>query len=56
LREEDVKGLASGQYFNPNLADFAGLPEEPGTYDVYAEVRGNRSNVVTIEILAGAGK
>lgn len=53
LREEDVKGLASGQYFNPNLADFAGLPEGPGIYDVYAEVRGNRSNVVTIEVVEG---
>jgi hypothetical protein len=56
LRKEDVKGLASGGYFNPNLADFAGLPEEPGTYDVYAQVRDQRSNVVMIEILEGAPK
>ena len=51
LRKEDVARLASGRYFNPNLADFVKLPEEPGIYQVYAEVRGHRSNVVTIEIV-----
>jgi hypothetical protein len=54
LRQEDVKGMASGQYFNPNLADFAGIPEEPGVYEVCAEVNGQRSNLVTIEVLEGA--
>jgi hypothetical protein len=56
LRKEDVEGLAAGRYFNPNLADVAGLPDTPGVYDVYAEVRGVRSNVVTIEVLEGGAK
>jgi len=56
LRKEDVEGMATGRYFNPNLADFVKLPQEPGIYEVYAEVRGNRSNVVTIEIVEGEFK
>ncbi len=53
LRKEDVEGLATGRYFNPNLADFVKLPEAPAVYEVYAEVRGIRSNLVTIEIVEG---
>lgn len=56
LRKEDVEGMATGRHFNPNLADFVKLPEEPGIFQVYAEVRGNRSNVVTIEIVEGEFK
>jgi len=48
---EDVKGLAIGKYFNPNLADFVKLPEESAAYKVWVEFREQRSNVVTIEIV-----
>lgn len=53
LSQEDVKGLASGTYFNPNLADFVKIPEFPGEYDVHVEIRGIRSNVVRIEVVEG---
>ena len=51
LTEEDVKGTASGGYFNPNLVDFVPLPPGPGTYDVHVEFRQFKSNVVTIELV-----
>ncbi len=47
---EQLKGIASGGYFNPNLADFISFPHIPATYDVHIEFRGFKSNVVTIEI------
>lgn len=51
LSTEEVKGLASGGYFNPNLADFVRLPEEPAVYNVLVEYRGFKSNVVTIALV-----
>lgn len=51
LTDEEVKGLASGGYFNPNLADYVRLPEESTIYDVHMECKGFKSNVVTIEIV-----
>lgn len=51
LTPEEVEGLATGGYFNPNLADFVRLSEKPAIYDVYVEFREFRSNVVTIEII-----
>jgi hypothetical protein len=53
VRKEDVERMASGGYFNPNLADFVDIPEAAGVYEVFVEIRGNRSNVVTIEIIEG---
>lgn len=51
LSPGDLKGLASGGCFNPNLADFVDIPAEPASYDVHVEFRGFKSNVVTIEIV-----
>ncbi len=51
LSPEEVKGLASGGYFNPNLADFVRLPEEPAVYNVHVEYRGFKSNVVTVALV-----
>jgi hypothetical protein len=53
LRKEDVEGMATGRYFNPNLADFVRLPAEPAIYDVHVEIRDTRSNVVMVEIIEG---
>ncbi len=50
LTKKDVEGMASGKYFNPNLADYVRLPASPAIYDVYVELRGIRSNTVTIEV------
>lgn len=47
----DLKGVAVGSYFNPNLADYVSLPEKPGIYEVYVVFRKVKSNVVTIEIV-----
>ncbi len=52
LTEKDVQGLASGRYFNPNAASLPGLPALPAVYDIYVEVRGIRSNVATLEVVA----
>jgi len=41
---------AIGRYFNPNLAAFVSLPQEPAVYEVYVEFWGHRSNVVTVEL------
>jgi len=48
---DKLKGLATGGYFNPNLADFVNLPEAPGIYNVHVEYRNFKSNVVTIELV-----
>lgn len=48
---EKLAGLAVGMYFNPNLIDFVRLPGMPAVYDVHVELRGFRSNVVTIEVI-----
>jgi hypothetical protein len=51
VTEEQIKGMAGGGYFNPNLADFVELPQVSATYDVHLEYRGFDSNVVTIELV-----
>ena len=51
LDPAEAKGLASGGYFNPNLADFVALPRAAGRYDVHVEFRGFQSNVVSIELV-----
>jgi len=48
---EKRQGLAAGGFFNPNLADFVGLPVASAIYDVHVEFRGYRSNEVTIELV-----
>ena len=56
LTKEQVAGLASGRYFNPNLANFVELPHEPAVYEVHVKVRDARSNTVTIELVEGEVK
>lgn len=51
LSAEDLKGLASGGYFNPNLAEFVALPAAPARYQVHVELKGHESNVVTIAVV-----
>jgi hypothetical protein len=51
LTARQVQGLASGGYFNPNLADFVPLPQESATYDIHVEFREFKSNVVTVELI-----
>lgn len=53
LTKEQVAGLASGRYFNPNVADFVDLPIEPNVYEVMIELRGLHSNIVVIELVEG---
>jgi hypothetical protein len=48
---EALEGVASGGYFNRNLANFVDLPQIPATYDVHIEWRGFKSNVVTIKLV-----
>jgi hypothetical protein len=48
---QDVKGMAGGGYFNPNLADYVQLPHISATYDVHIEYEGMKSNTVTIELI-----
>ena len=48
---KDVEGMASGGYFNPNLADFVKIPIASATYDVHIEFREFKSNIVTIELI-----
>jgi len=51
LTAEEVEGLASGEYFNPNLTDFVALPPGTATYEIHVEHMDHRSNVVTVEII-----
>ena len=51
LTPEEVEGLATGTYFNPNLADFVQLPQKPAIYNIYVEFREVRSNMVAVEIV-----
>lgn len=57
LTKEELAGVSVAAYFNPNLAAFVPLPENPGVYDVRVELgqRGTedfiQSNTVTIEIV-----
>jgi hypothetical protein len=51
LTAEELEGLAAGGYFNPNLANYVHLPEEPSVYNVHVELREFRSNPVIIEIV-----
>ncbi len=53
IPDSALEGKAVGGYFNPNLADFVKLPEEPALYDVYVEYMGYKSNIVPIEIMKG---
>ncbi|CAM2011235.1 hypothetical protein [Acanthopleuribacter pedis] len=51
LKPEDVEGLASGGWINPNLANFVPIPREPATYEVFMSLRGFQSNRVRIELI-----
>jgi len=57
LSPEQIKGKATGGYFNSNLAERVPIPSKEGKYDVHAEL-GERdsenfitSNIVTVEII-----
>lgn len=47
---QELAGVASGGYFNPNLADFVALPAKAAVYAVHVELRDYKSNVVVVEI------
>lgn len=56
VSDEQIRNMATGGYFNPNLAERVALPAVPGEYDVFVEL-GERdsedfikSNVVHITI------
>lgn len=51
LAPKKEPGLFVGGYFNPNLADFVRLPQRSGTYDVHVQLRGLKSNTVSIELI-----
>lgn len=50
LRAKDVQGMASGAFFNPDLAVYLDLPAVDAIYAVHAEYGGMLSNVVQISI------
>jgi hypothetical protein len=45
-------GVATGSYFNPDLAKYVKLPVRPAIYEVFVEYGGAVSNRVTIELTA----
>jgi hypothetical protein len=47
---QQLAGLASGGYFNPNLTDYVALPAEAATYAIQVEFRNYKSNVVVVEV------
>ena len=46
-----LKGLATGSYFNVNLVSYVKLPVHLTEYEVMVEYGGNQSNKVTIKIV-----
>lgn len=46
-----VPGQFMGGYFNPNLAEHARLPQRAAVYDVYVQMNGLKSNVVSVELV-----
>jgi hypothetical protein len=50
LSPEQMKRMASGSYFNPDLLRYVKMPTAPGSYDVYAEYAGAKSNTVSFMI------
>lgn len=51
LTADDVKGVLSASYFNPNLARYVALPAVEAIYQVHAEYAGAVSNVVQIAVV-----
>jgi hypothetical protein len=45
-------GMATGSYFNPDLAKYVKLPLRPAVYEVVVEYGGAVSNRVSIEVAA----
>lgn len=45
-----MKNMAVGAYFNPNLLDYVKMPTTPGQYEVYAEYAGSKSNTANFRI------
>jgi hypothetical protein len=52
FRKEELKGILIGSYFNINCINFLDLPEESGTYDIWIEYHGRKSNVVEVKLVA----
>ncbi len=51
VRPEDVQGMSTDAYFNPNLARYVKLPAVEAQYLVHAEYGGARSNQVQISVV-----
>lgn len=50
IRDEDLKGMALGSYFNSDLLNYVEFPLIPGYIEVFAELGGMKSNSVKINI------
>ena len=48
---EEVANISVAGYFNPNLADYVILPQEPGIYDIHVELEEMKSNIVQIKLV-----
>lgn len=50
INDEDIKGMALGSYFNPDLLKYVDFPLIPGELEVFAELGGMKSNSIKIKI------
>lgn len=48
---EMLEGVYETGYFNINMLDFLGLPEQPATYEVFVTLQRYKSNVVTVRLI-----
>jgi hypothetical protein len=47
---EVLEGVYETGYFNINMLDFLGLPEQPATYDIFVTLQQHKSNVATVTL------
>ncbi len=50
VNPEDLKGMSTSTYFNPNLLQYVHFPAIPGDYKVYVEYAGSKSNIALFKI------
>ena len=48
---EDLKGMLSGSYFNPDLGHYLALPAKAAQYEIHVEYGGATSNGVLVEVV-----
>jgi hypothetical protein len=48
---EMVANISVEGYFNPNLANYVSLPQEPGTYAIHVELENIKSNIVQVKLV-----